>query len=182
MSSGPLAVLLVVLFAATPLLTRWQVEQRGTITITGTTGALISSVRSPARISRRLTSASGPFVSVGPDGRMVLAWGAYRQRAGEARIRTASGRQLPIRVVSRDLEEDTAPLALAYGQGVVAWNDRDPDVTHVRFARANGVSAFGPPNDALTAREVWYPRAPELSAVPTGLVIVGPGDRIIRSP
>ncbi len=113
---------------------------------------------------------------------MVLAWGAYWDRAGEARIRTASGRLLPIRVVSRDLQEDTAPVALAYGQGVVAWNDRDPGVTHVRFARANGVGAFGLPEHALTAREIGGSRAPQLFAVPSGLVLVGPGDRISRSP
>ncbi|UUY02209.1 hypothetical protein LRS13_15985 [Svornostia abyssi] len=112
----------------------------------------------------------------------MLAWGAYWDRAGEARIRTASGRLLPIRVVSRDLQEDTAPVALAYGQGVVAWNDRDPGVTHVRFARANGVGAFGLPEHALTAREIGGSRAPQLFAVPSGLVLVGPGDRISRSP
>ncbi|MBJ7330284.1 MAG: hypothetical protein JHC95_10325 [Solirubrobacteraceae bacterium] len=136
----------------------------------------------PTRISRRLVSGSGPSVSVGADGRMVLAWGAYWDRTGEARIRTASGRLLPIRVVSRDLQEDTAPVALAYGQGVVAWNDRDPGVTHVRFAHANGVGAFGPPEHVLTAREIGGSRAPQLFAVPSGLVLVGPGDRISRSP
>lgn len=136
----------------------------------------------PTRISRRLVSGSGPSVSVAPDGRIVLAWGVYERRIGEARIRTASGRLLPIRVVSRDIEEDTAPIALADGHGVVAWNDRDPGVTHVRLARANGAGAFGPPQDVLTARELGYSRAPQLFAVPTGLVIVGPGDRIRRLP
>lgn len=136
----------------------------------------------PTRISRRLTSGSGPTVSVGPDGRMVLAWGVYGNRAGEARIRTASGRLLPIRVVSRDLEEDTSPVALAYGQGVVAWNDRDPGVTHVRLARASGIGAFGPPENVATARELGFSRAPQLFAMPAGLVLVGPGDRIRRLP
>lgn len=89
---------------------------------------------------------------------------------------------LPIRVVSRDLEDEASPIAPSYGQGVVVWNDRDPGVTHVCLARANGVGAFGAPEHVVTARELGFSRAPQLFAVPTGLVLVGPGNRIRRVP
>lgn len=134
---------------------------------------------SPTRLSRLRREGAEPSVSVGETGRMILAWTDNAARTVEARVRTRSGALLAPRLLSRDLEVNTGVAALASKDGVVGWYDRDPGKSFFRLAAASGAGSFGQPRTVFTTRE--FVDGPRIFAVPDGLALIGPGERIVRS-
>ena len=114
--------------------------------------------------------AAGSWVSVQPDGRMVMAWTEYRNRRVEARVRSASGRLGPPAILTRDVGVNSNAVALPTAGGAVGWIDRDPGLVLIRIARATPDLRFGPPQ--LIARVRGYIWDPSFVGTPSSLAIV----------
>jgi hypothetical protein len=114
--------------------------------------------------------AGGPWVSVQPDGRMVMAWTEYTNRRVEARVRSAAGRLGRAFILTHDVGVNSSAVALPTAGGAVAWIDRDPGVVNIRIARATPALRFGPP--ALIQRVRGYIWDPAFAATATSLAVV----------
>jgi len=114
--------------------------------------------------------AGGPWVSVQPDGRMVMAWTEYANRRVEARVRSAAGRLGRAFILTHDVGVNSSAVALPTAGGAVAWIDRDPGVVMIRIARATPDLRFGPPQ--LIARVRGYTWDPSFAGTPSSLAVV----------
>jgi hypothetical protein len=131
----------------------------------------------PVRVTGLDREASTPSLSIGPDGRSVIAFADQQRRRLYARTRSASGALLPLRTVSRDFEQNTDPVALARGAGLVAWFDRDPGRTTLFTAAAAADGRFGTPRPVASARDYIGFDTPALFATLDGLVATDPKRR-----
>jgi hypothetical protein len=122
----------------------------------------------PTPLARRRTLGCLPSVSVAPSGRMVVAFADCQHAQALVRIRTAAGRLLPVRTLTADLEGTTGPAALAVGSGIVAWYDRDPGRSILRFAI---VLPDGRLDRLPIASGAWHPEVPQVFATPTGFLV-----------
>ena len=107
------------------------------------------------------------WLSVLPDGTMVMGWTNNGNRHAEARVRSAAGALGPPVVLTRDLQvnSDLFPLA----SGALAWADRDPGVSRVKLAVVDGLG-FRPAIDVAVVHG-WY-LGPVFSTGPAGIALV----------
>lgn len=132
----------------------------------------------PTQLTRPGQEAASPSVSVGPTGGMVLAFAEVQDRRLDARIRTASGALSSVTTLSRDFEENTEPIALAAGPGLVAWYDRDPGRSTFKTARAMSDGGFEEPEQRFTTR--FSEERPAAFAADDGLLFLKPNGSILR--
>jgi hypothetical protein len=107
------------------------------------------------------------WVTVLPDGTMVMGWTNNLTRHVEARVRSAAGALGRPVVLTHDLEvnSDLFPLA----NGALAWADRDPEVSQIRLAVVDGLTFRAP--IAVVRVHGWF-LGPAFAVGPAGVAIV----------
>jgi hypothetical protein len=122
----------------------------------------------PAKLNHERDMVSR-WLTVLPDGRSLFGWTNNLTRRVEARVRTAEGRLGPPQVLTRDLEVNSDLYPLAYGAGGIAWADRDPGVSMLRYALSDG-DRFLPPRDIVKVHGWTFGAA--FAAWPGGVAVV----------
>ena len=122
----------------------------------------------PRKLSR--IEGASPAVAVTQGGRMVLAWTDNQTARAEARIRSASGRLGAPQIFTRDLGENSYLVALATKNGAIGWSERDPGLSRIRLAVANGAGRLGKSRTVDKTRA--YSIGPAFSVTPLGLTVV----------
>ena len=114
----------------------------------------------------------GRWVTVTPEGRMVIGTTNNFTRRAEVRVRSAAGVLGPATIVTKDLEVNSDLFPLPYGRGLIAWADRDPGVSTIRIAQANDDLTLGPAQ-IITRVHGWF-IGPTFATSPQGGLVTVP--------
>jgi hypothetical protein len=126
---------------------------------------------SPVKINKTKDMA-GRWVTVTPEGRMVIGTTNNFTRRAEVRVRSATGVLGPATIVTNDLEVNSDLFPLPYGRGLIAWADRDPGVSTIRIAQANDDLTLGPPH--IITRVHGWSIGPTFATSPQGGLVTVP--------